>query len=46
LLALLNAEQHIGLTLTDSDTLDPEHSTAALVVHHPDVTYFSAVRAA
>jgi 5-methyltetrahydrofolate--homocysteine methyltransferase len=40
-LALLDAERSIGLRLTESDNLDPEHSTAALIVHHPDVKYFS-----
>jgi 5-methyltetrahydrofolate--homocysteine methyltransferase len=40
-LGLLDADQSIGLRLTESDNLDPEHSTAALIVHHPDVKYFS-----
>ncbi|MBV9545973.1 MAG: cobalamin-dependent protein [Chloroflexi bacterium] len=46
LLALLDADREIGLRLTESETLDPEHSTAAMIVHHPDAKYFSAVRAA
>jgi 5-methyltetrahydrofolate--homocysteine methyltransferase len=41
LLRLLEAEREIGLTLTQSDTLNPEHSTAAMVVHHPEVKYFA-----
>jgi 5-methyltetrahydrofolate--homocysteine methyltransferase len=44
-LPLLRAEQEIGLTLSLSGNLDPEHSTAALVVHHPEAKYF-AVRSA
>jgi 5-methyltetrahydrofolate--homocysteine methyltransferase len=44
-LPLLNAESSIGLTLSLSGNLDPEHSTAALIVHHPEAKYF-AVRSA
>jgi 5-methyltetrahydrofolate--homocysteine methyltransferase len=40
LLALLKAEE-IGLALTDEDQLDPEQSTSAIVVHHPQAKYFS-----
>jgi 5-methyltetrahydrofolate--homocysteine methyltransferase len=40
LLTLLNADA-IGLTLTDEDQLDPEQSTSAIVVHHPQAKYFS-----
>jgi 5-methyltetrahydrofolate--homocysteine methyltransferase len=40
LLELLGAEQ-IGLQLTDEDQLDPEQSTSAIVVHHPQAKYFS-----
>jgi len=40
-LRLLEAEQRIDLRLTESDTLDPEHSTVAIVVHHPEATYFA-----
>jgi 5-methyltetrahydrofolate--homocysteine methyltransferase len=43
-LPLLHAADAIGLTLTQSSNLDPEHSTAAIIVHHPDAKYF-AVRA-
>ncbi len=31
----------IGLTLTEAFQLVPEQSTAAIVVHHPEATYFS-----
>ncbi len=44
-LPLLNAEAEIGLTLSLSGNLDPEHSTAAMIVHHPEAKYF-AVRTA
>jgi 5-methyltetrahydrofolate--homocysteine methyltransferase len=40
-LDLLDAERLIGLRLSQSDHLDPEHSTAALVVHHPEAKYFA-----
>ena len=40
LLKLLDA-QAIGLELTDEDQLDPEQSTSAIVVHHPQAKYFS-----
>jgi 5-methyltetrahydrofolate--homocysteine methyltransferase len=44
-LPLLRAETEIGLTLSLSNNLDPEHSTAAIVLHHPEAKYF-AVRSA
>ncbi|HVJ51174.1 MAG TPA: methionine synthase [Aliidongia sp.] len=40
LLALLKAEE-LGITLTDEDQLEPEQSTSAIVVHHPQAKYFS-----
>jgi 5-methyltetrahydrofolate--homocysteine methyltransferase len=40
LMALLNAEE-IGVALTDEDQLDPEQSTSAIVVTHPQAKYFS-----
>jgi 5-methyltetrahydrofolate--homocysteine methyltransferase len=40
LLALLHADE-IGLTLSEEDQLDPEQSTSAIVVHHPQAKYFS-----
>ena len=30
-----------GMTLTDAGQIIPEHSTAAIVVHHPEAKYFS-----
>jgi 5-methyltetrahydrofolate--homocysteine methyltransferase len=45
-LPLLNAESEIGLTLSLSNNLDPEHSTAAIVLHHPQAKYFSVRTAA
>src|ERR1700720_1253689 len=40
LLALPRAEE-IGITLSEEDQLDPEQSTSAIVVHHPQAKYFS-----
>ena len=40
LLALLRAEE-IGITLSEEDQLDPEQSTSAIVLHHPQAKYFS-----
>ena len=40
LLALLQAEE-IGVSLTEEDQLDPEQSTSAIVVTHPQAKYFS-----
>ncbi len=31
----------IGVRLTENFQLDPEHSTSALIVHHPEARYFS-----
>jgi 5-methyltetrahydrofolate--homocysteine methyltransferase len=39
LLGLLGAEQ-IGITLSDEFQLEPEQSTSAIVVHHPQAKYF------
>ena len=39
---LLPAETELGLNLTSAGQLVPEHSTAALVVHHPAARYFHA----
>jgi 5-methyltetrahydrofolate--homocysteine methyltransferase len=44
-LSLLDATAQIDLALTQSNSLDPEHSTAAFIVHHPEAKYF-AVRGA
>ncbi len=40
LLSLLRA-QEIGVSLTEEDQLDPEQSTSAIVVLHPQAKYFS-----
>src|SRR5713226_8269728 len=40
LLALLGAEE-IDITLSEEDQLDPEQSTSAIIVHHPQAKYFS-----
>ncbi|MGD9616452.1 MAG: methionine synthase [Alphaproteobacteria bacterium] len=40
LLELLRADE-IGISLTEEDQLDPEQSTSAIVVHHPQAKYFS-----
>ncbi|MDR0786385.1 MAG: methionine synthase [Gemmatimonadota bacterium] len=39
---LLDVENAIGVKLTTAWQLDPEQSTAAIVVHHPAAKYFSA----
>jgi 5-methyltetrahydrofolate--homocysteine methyltransferase len=41
---LLGASDAIGVGLTSAFQLDPEQSTAAIVVHHPSAIYFSALR--
>jgi 5-methyltetrahydrofolate--homocysteine methyltransferase len=33
--------ERIGITLSEEFQLEPEQSTSALVVHHPDATYFN-----
>src|SRR3954454_3255354 len=40
LLDLLRADE-IGISLSEEDQLDPEQSTSAIVVHHPQAKYFS-----
>jgi 5-methyltetrahydrofolate--homocysteine methyltransferase len=40
LLSLLKAGE-IDITLSEEDQLDPEQSTSAIVVHHPQAKYFS-----
>jgi 5-methyltetrahydrofolate--homocysteine methyltransferase len=37
---LLGVEAAIGAKLTEGHQIDPEASTAALIVHHPDAEYF------
>jgi 5-methyltetrahydrofolate--homocysteine methyltransferase len=33
--------EEIGIPRFEKDQLDPEQSTAAIVVHHPQAKYFS-----
>jgi 5-methyltetrahydrofolate--homocysteine methyltransferase len=40
LLGLLHADE-IGIALSEEDQLDPEQSTSAIVVHHPQAKYFT-----
>jgi len=39
---LLDVERAIGAALTEAYQIVPEQSTAALVLHHPQATYFNA----
>jgi 5-methyltetrahydrofolate--homocysteine methyltransferase len=41
IVALLQPER-IGVTLSEEYQLHPEQSTSAIVVHHPEATYFAA----
>ncbi|MEO6830391.1 MAG: vitamin B12 dependent-methionine synthase activation domain-containing protein, partial [Acidobacteriaceae bacterium] len=38
--ALLHPEENIGVRLTEGFHMDPEQSTNALIVHHPQAKYF------
>jgi 5-methyltetrahydrofolate--homocysteine methyltransferase len=38
---LLDPRRAIGVSLTTGDQMDPEASTSAIVVHHPDAAYFT-----
>ena len=38
---LLDPVARIGVRLTEADQMEPEASTSALVVHHPEASYFS-----
>lgn len=40
---LLPARERLGMELTEAGALVPELSTAAMVVHHPEAKYFSAI---
>ena len=40
LFALLKPEENIGVRLTTGFLLEPEQSTSALIVHHPNAKYF------
>ena len=37
---LLRPEENIGVRLTSTYLLEPEQSTSAIVVHHPNAKYF------
>ena len=39
---LLDAQNAIGVSLTEAFQIVPEQSTAAIVVHHPKASYFNA----
>ncbi len=39
---LLDVERAIGAKLTDAFQIVPEQSTAAIVIHHPQASYFNA----
>ncbi len=39
---LLDAQSAIGTELTEAFQIVPEQSTAAIVIHHPQATYFNA----
>jgi 5-methyltetrahydrofolate--homocysteine methyltransferase len=38
---LLQVEKLLGMTLTSAYQLVPEQSTAAIIVHHPQASYFN-----
>ena len=38
--------KRIGVELTEEFQLDPEQSTSAIIVHHPEAKYFSVGRQA
>ena len=40
-LSAVSDADEIGITLSEEDQLDPEQSTSAIVVHHPQAKYFS-----
>ena len=40
LFQLLKPEENVGVQLTTGFLLEPEQSTSAIVVHHPDAKYF------
>ena len=43
LFELMPITDEIGVSITESHQLDPEQSTAALVVHHPAAKYYSTI---
>jgi 5-methyltetrahydrofolate--homocysteine methyltransferase len=38
---LLPVEKELGMTLSSAYQLIPEQSTAAIIVHHPQATYYN-----
>ena len=40
LFRLLEPER-IGCTLSENDQIEPEQSTSAIIVHHPEAKYFN-----
>jgi 5-methyltetrahydrofolate--homocysteine methyltransferase len=38
---LLDPERAIGVSLTSADQMDPEASTSAIVLHHPEAVYYT-----
>ncbi|HEX2911745.1 MAG TPA: methionine synthase [Chloroflexia bacterium] len=43
LFELMPVTDEIEVSITESYQLDPEQSTAALVIHHPDAKYYSTI---
>jgi 5-methyltetrahydrofolate--homocysteine methyltransferase len=43
LFELMPVTDEIGVSITEAHQLDPEQSTAALVVHHPAAKYYSTI---
>jgi 5-methyltetrahydrofolate--homocysteine methyltransferase len=39
--ALMEVKRHMSITLTEAYQMEPEQSTSALVIHHPDAKYYS-----
>jgi 5-methyltetrahydrofolate--homocysteine methyltransferase len=39
---VLDAERRLGVSLTEAYQIVPEQSTAAIVIHHPQASYFNA----
>jgi 5-methyltetrahydrofolate--homocysteine methyltransferase len=38
--------ERVGIALSDQFQLEPEQSTTAIVMHHPEAKYFNVTRAA
>ena len=37
----MEKESRIGVELTEEFQLDPEQSTSAIIIHHPEAHYFA-----